>query len=72
MNRETRIKRTIGIIMLVFIIGVLTFGMFLPTIEKNTIVQDVNITYVKQLKIVDSEVKNNDNKGLSIKVEFDW
>ncbi len=28
--------------------------------------------YAEQLKIVDSEVKNNDNKGLSIKFYLNW
>ncbi len=49
-NKETRIKRTIGIIMLVFVIGILTFGMFIPVIEKNidtnkqtnTTIQNIN------------------------------
>ncbi len=70
MNKETRIKRTIGIIMLVFIIGLLTVGMFLPTRDylnikehyfNETIIGNVNDKDLYEIHSKKSDVKVTDN-----------
>ncbi len=71
MNKETRIKRTIGIIILVFVIGVLTFGMFLPSIEKNI---ETNTTIQSKCEkgyAIKNGIKLLSNKKIETPLDFD-